>query len=248
MKTIYIGDIHGRSDWVDILEKETADEVIFVGDYFDSFNISAQDQLQNFKDIIKVKQDNPDIIVLLLGNHDIHYYPGIDRRGQTSGYQPALMPIVHDLFEQHKKLFKIAHISDGVLSSHAGVSVKYLEEVGFHKYNYDISEVDLFLNTLDKNKLTFDFVYEQRNWTGRLDGSGDNMEQTPLWIRPNSLEKANRGSDFRKQFIQVVGHTAVKSQIDIKGKATGGRYYYIDALHVGQYLIKENDAFRLGTI
>ncbi len=37
MKTIVIGDIHGRTSWKDIIEKEqTWDKVIFIGDYFDS--------------------------------------------------------------------------------------------------------------------------------------------------------------------------------------------------------------------
>ena len=34
--------------------------------------------------------------------------------------------------------------------------------------------------------------------------------------------------------------------IDMEGKATGGRYYFIDALDIGQYLIYEDDQFRLG--
>ena len=39
MKTIAIGDIHGLSIWKDIINKENPDKVIFIGDYFDSFDI-----------------------------------------------------------------------------------------------------------------------------------------------------------------------------------------------------------------
>ncbi|NBP57427.1 metallophosphoesterase, partial [bacterium] len=39
MKTIFIGDIHGRSIWKEIVEQEKPDRVIFIGDYFDSFDI-----------------------------------------------------------------------------------------------------------------------------------------------------------------------------------------------------------------
>ena len=52
MKTIAIGDIHGLGYWKQILEKERPDRVVFVGDYFDSFNIPGIDQIHNFKNII----------------------------------------------------------------------------------------------------------------------------------------------------------------------------------------------------
>ena len=36
-KTIYIGDIHGRDVWEEIVEKhDNADHIVFIGDYFDS--------------------------------------------------------------------------------------------------------------------------------------------------------------------------------------------------------------------
>ena len=44
MKTIFIGDIHGRSIWKDIVARENADRVVFIGDYFDSFNIGSAEQ------------------------------------------------------------------------------------------------------------------------------------------------------------------------------------------------------------
>lgn len=38
LKTVFIGDVHGRSIWKDIVAQEKADRVIFIGDYFDSFD------------------------------------------------------------------------------------------------------------------------------------------------------------------------------------------------------------------
>jgi hypothetical protein len=69
---------------------------------------------------------------------------------------------------------------------------------------------------------------------------GNSKESSPIWIRPKSLQAANRDT-FRDQFIQVVGHTQQR-QIDTEGKSTGGRYYYIDALGTsGEYMvIKDN--------
>jgi hypothetical protein len=55
--------------------------------------------------------------------------------------------------------------------------------------------------------------------------------------------KSNKGI-LNKKIIQVVGHTQ-QNQIDIKGKTTGGRYYFIDTLGNKQpeYLIYEDQTF-----
>ena len=68
MKTIVIGDIHGRTIWKQIVRHNTFDKVVFEGDYFDSFDISVKDQLKNFNEIIKFKERFPDKVVLLIGN------------------------------------------------------------------------------------------------------------------------------------------------------------------------------------
>ena len=56
MKTIMIGDIHGRDTWKQIIAQEPdAHRIVFLGDYFDSFDIKGVEQLYNFNEIIKFK-------------------------------------------------------------------------------------------------------------------------------------------------------------------------------------------------
>jgi hypothetical protein len=57
--------------------------------------------------------------------------------------------------------------------------------------------------------------------------------------------RGNRNTFLKEKYIQIVGHTQV-NMIDIKGKATGGNYYLIDALGIGEYLIYEDGEFKLG--
>jgi hypothetical protein len=59
---------------------------------------------------------------------------------------------------------------------------------------------------------------------------------------------ANRDT-LRNQIIQVVGHTP-QDTIDIKGKSTGGRYYFIDTLEYGQnqYLVVKDRVVSLGEL
>jgi hypothetical protein len=55
--------------------------------------------------------------------------------------------------------------------------------------------------------------------------------------------RANKTSELKRRYVQVVGHTQVK-EIDTKGHATGGRYYFIDCLPTsGQYMIVDKDSF-----
>ncbi len=68
MKLVAIGDIHGRDIWKQIVETEQPNTVVFVGDYFDSFDIPGKVQIDNFKNIIQWKHDNPQCkVVLLIG-------------------------------------------------------------------------------------------------------------------------------------------------------------------------------------
>ena len=80
MKTILMGDIHGHDSWKQIISQEQdADRFIFVGDYFDSFTIPGATQIQNFQDIIEFKETGGKSVILLIGNHDYHYLPELEK-------------------------------------------------------------------------------------------------------------------------------------------------------------------------
>ena len=67
---LVIGDIHGRTIWKDIIEKENPDKIIFLGDYVSTHdNISSSQQINNLEEILAYKEDNPDKVILLRGNH-----------------------------------------------------------------------------------------------------------------------------------------------------------------------------------
>ena len=73
MVTLFIGDVHGRDLWKQAIESEH-DRVVFVGDYFDSYDIPFSIQQYNFNEIIQFKRANPNKVTLLLGNHDMNLY------------------------------------------------------------------------------------------------------------------------------------------------------------------------------
>ena len=133
MKTIFIGDIHGRDIWKDIVSQEKPDRVVFIGDYFDSFDISGPKQIQNFKEIIAFKESGQCEVIMLIGNHCFHYmkYKGI--HAQYSGYQHKYALQINHLFETNDHHLQMAYMMENILCTHAGVSVEWLaRETGLH--------------------------------------------------------------------------------------------------------------------
>lgn len=63
MEVIAIGDVHGRSFWKLVANTKRFDRLVILGDYFDSFNISAQEQIRNFQEIITFKEAYPEKVV-----------------------------------------------------------------------------------------------------------------------------------------------------------------------------------------
>jgi len=249
MKTLVLGDTHGRSNWKLAVHQENPNRVIFMGDYFDSFDITGVEQIQNFKDIIKYKEtsfsnigtlkEHKTEVILLFGNHDLHYLPEVGNTG-TSGYQARIAPSIMQVIDENRKHLQMAYQLDDFVFSHAGISIEFLDQV-FSVGGWEVETMVDQLNELFKYKpRLFDF--------NGMDPYGDNTYQTPVWIRPRSLMKANKNI-LKRRVIQIVGHTEVK-KLDLIGseKAAGGRYYFIDCMGTsGEYLVIEDGKLRVGS-
>ena len=247
MKTVVIGDVHGRSLWKLIVHQENPDRVIFIGDYFDSFDIKGVDQLNNFLDIIEYKKSSGKEVIMLIGNHDYHYFPEVGENG-TSGYQKMFSYQISPVLDSNREYLQMAYQMDEFLFSHAGISSAFLDSV-FGINGWKTETIVEQVNELFKYKpLSFQFgMAVSIKKMSFLDPYGDNEEQSPIWIRPRSLMSANRNT-LRKQVIQIVGHTQVK-KLDIEGamKAAGGRYYLVDCQGTtGEYLIIQNGELNVG--
>lgn len=244
MKTVVIGDIHGRSIWKQIVDKENdANRVIFVGDYFDSFDIPGIDQIHNFKEIAEYKETSGKDVILLIGNHDYHYFPEIGYNN-TSGYQHNIAPSIMQVIDENRNHLQMAYQMGEFLFTHAGVSTTFMDAV-FGKSGWKVENIVVDLNEMFKYKpKTFEFgmAINSNKMSFKMsfvDPTGDNEEQSPIWIRPRALMRANRDT-LRKKVIQVHGHTQI-DQIDTKGGATGGRYYNIDCLGTSEEYMVIND-------
>ena len=120
MRTVVLGDTHGRTFWKMILEHENPDRVIFIGDYFDSYEFSAIEQLHNFKEIMEIRGD----VIRLIGNHDLSYFPGVV--STCSGYQPEFAGDFTYEINRNKDKLQVAYRMDDFIFSHAGITKTFL--------------------------------------------------------------------------------------------------------------------------
>ena len=116
MKILVLGDIHGRLYWSDIISKENPDKVIFLGDYVSTHEgIPAEQQMSNLEDILNYKDENPDRVVLLRGNHDTQHlgYPW----AECSGWDQKLYEMMKSRIDDYLNRFdddKEIYMSDSL--------------------------------------------------------------------------------------------------------------------------------------
>lgn len=193
-KITVISDVHGRKSWRDIVNKEIHDttKFVFLGDYFDSFDIPANAQLENFKDIIAFKKGNMDKVVLLMGNHDYHYIMDEIYSGYNERWAKLFQVSIRQAMEED--LIQMCYAHDSALFSHAGVSMVWLRANASH-LELETQPVDQLVNNIFHNNLrAFKF-------TGN-DPTGDSVGSSPIWIRPRSLAKV-----LVPNYAHVIGHT-----------------------------------------
>lgn len=227
-KIIVLGDTHGRNKWQDIVD-QTFDKVIFLGDYFDSFYIPFEEQMDNFKKIISFKIKNPDKVVLLLGNHDYHYlsYVKENYSGFQSDNKLKISAYLGKCIEDG--LIKICHSEKKWFFTHAGITQTWLKNCGGNIK--DVKGMSEAINNIFwNNPFLFGFTEGINH-----DNSGDDITQSPLWVRPYSLDL-----DKIPGIKQVVGHTKQDMIFSHNG------LFFVDALEYGnEFLVIENGKSRV---
>ena len=126
---IIIPDVHGRTFWREPLKNQEInkyDKIIFLGDYLDPYeheNITPRQAIDIFKEIIQLKKDNPNKVILLIGNHDIEYWSPFCNIFVR--YDNVNSKEIEILFNENKNLFSLAHEETingkRYLFSHAGL-------------------------------------------------------------------------------------------------------------------------------
>ena len=198
MKTLVLGDIHARDCWIDILEKESPDKVIFMGDYVSTHDkVSEEHQCKVLDDILNFKENNPDNVVLLRGNHDTQHlgYPW----AQCSGYFPKVFEHMVRIEKRFLDLTQWVYIQDGLIFSHAGISKDFWD---YLEIGEPTEENILKINDLEPSRL---FGFTPNHFS---DCYGDSITQPLTWIRPQALLVSHLDG-----WGYVVGHTRMPHKL-----------------------------------
>ena len=144
MKYLIVPDVHGRDFWkTPVMEALSSPEVkvVFLGDYLDPYAYEWEDRgadfdyykhaLDNFKEILSIKEQYPQRVTLLIGNHDCGYAIGDDicscRMDRVHRHQ------IEELFMDNRNLFQLAEEctlgSRHIVFSHAGILKGWADRV-----------------------------------------------------------------------------------------------------------------------
>lgn len=214
MRILAIGDVHGRSHWKEIIANESFDKVIFVGDYFDSFNIGGESQIENFKDIIALKTALHNDCILLIGNHDVHYMNFWQER--YSGFQKGYQYTISDVLHKNLDKLQMCYTQDNLCFTHAGITKTWAK-----KHYIDLNFLEKSINELWYYR-PLSFMFQGK------EPYGNDITQSPIWVRPESLRE-----DAIEDYIHIVGHTTVKDISYLEN------VILIDCLENKNYLIHE---------
>lgn len=194
---IVIPDIHQQIFKLDILldreDIKTAEEVIFLGDYFDSFY--HQDQFKYTVAFLNENADNPRY-TFLMGNHDIHYL-STNKAYRCSGYSSTnheyIKKNLSKEFRKKIKLYELQKIAGkSVLFSHAGIHPSH-----FTVFT-DATKHDSLVSFFDSLDIDIDSNHPLLH--AGQDRGGRQKHGGFLWIDWTNLE-------LIEGLFQVVGHT-----------------------------------------
>ena len=195
-KILIVPDVHGRAFWHRALELvDQVDQIVFLGDYLDPYShegISFDLALEEFNKILEFKKEYPDLITLLVGNHDMHYI--IKDFMDCSRRNTDMLDQLHKLYNSNLDLFNLIHIEDDWLFSHAGVYKGWMD-----KYEFTLEDLNL------KTFLGF-------HWPALEDLSmyrgGYNYVGSCIWADIRESVK----NELFPGYKQVVGHTQLNDK------------------------------------
>lgn len=214
MEIVCIGDLHGRSNWIDIVNEHNNSNFIFLGDYIDPYSdefIETDEAVENLELLIDFKKNFHTKVSLLIGNHDAQYifYPSFRTGALAKG---KYLPEILNLFRDNKNLFQFAIQKENYLFTHAGISNGWFNEYyrlfDYFGLNPDKSNLAMTINKIGRDPKWRDVLGDVSHYRGGSDRFGG-----PLWVDRMELYQ-----NYLTGFHQVVGHNKVYDIIKVGGE------------------------------
>lgn len=220
---VAIGDIHGLTKWKEIVEEHEDCTIVFLGDYLDPYvYITRKEQLANLSEIIALKKAHMDSVVLLLGNHDLHYFN--DRAVSGSRYDFQIEGKAREMFCDNLDLFQYAFQQDRLIFTHAGIQ---------HRWFVDDFKGDLSMPIADQLNNPKEEQVNSLFRLGYARGGRRNNLGGVFWADIKELTDPLHG------YTQIVGHNRVADITERKGD-NDNTIIFCDCLRYGKYYYNEN--------
>ena len=197
---LILPDIHGRDFWRDAVSARDFSEIVFLGDYLDPYgreNIEPEDAFSNFQDIVTWSRSYGHNAVLLLGNHDLHYWRtpyGSLSKGSRFDFDMAA--VVAHYFARNVHMFKLAHEAEVAgkkfLFTHAGVNADWLLR---HADVVSEARAAALNDILPEHIMVLDEASYRRG--------GNQPTGSIIWADVNEMKESPLETDF----YQIFGHS-----------------------------------------
>lgn len=244
-KIIIIPDVHGRTFWREPVKKYKNVEgvhIVFLGDYLDPYEnidfIYKAEAIAVFEEIIDEAR-SANNITLLLGNHDLHYWPQFHRSYGCRRDELRKQDISH-MFLSNIDLFSIAYetyINDKqYLFTHAGVIKPWFEWVTNKEvktntldpdlndsYRYsdvfglteqEIAAIDVEMNANGLNKLLESKVGRDILWTISRYRGGYSIYGSCIWADVSEHYSLFSKEDRYEDIYQIFSHSFGSPSLD----------------------------------
>ncbi|MDR0605493.1 MAG: metallophosphoesterase [Bacteroidales bacterium] len=196
-EVLIVPDIHGRDFWKPALKYKG--KIIFLGDYTDPYpceEFEQEDAYQSLLQIVEFKQENPERVTLLIGNHEMHYYNEYYACSRFDfhyfdRYNAILMG------KETSDLFQVCKQIDNYLFIHAGIIKGW--------YDVHLKELSKLGKTLEEQLNKFFFTNRRAFFEVSRSRGGYHSAGSPLWA--DLLEHFNETVHFNNEIIQIIGHT-----------------------------------------
>ena len=241
MKILIIPDVHGRTFWKEPIKGEY-DHIVFLGDYLDPYpgESTPEKALELFKEILKFKNEHPDLVTLLLGNHDMPYFSVM--YGKALHYwcrhDYENREEIVNLFKANEDKFQIAWECDNekygkVLFTHAGVTNKFKHICGL-----DAEQINRFFlkESSEDGEKQIPNIVGLASVSFYRGGYGDSG--SPVWADVREHAKSQV-----PQVFQIFGHTYSKQAIIMEHFAMldkGDSCYILDEEGLHKFESNEN--------
>lgn len=210
MKTLIVGDMHGRTDAVkDLfakvgLDEDTKDEfhVISLGDIL---SLGYGEEEAEFYQWVM-----PFIDVAIVGNHE---YPAVEPRTKAvfsgwSGRDREAERLLVKQFKAEDSKYVYAHHTNGFLLTHAGLHPEWAKYAGLDMIEGDVEMIAALINTLASvDDTLYNPLFEA---IGRARG-GIDLVGGILW---NDIDDLIPAYSHKNLIPQICGHSSYAESLD----------------------------------